>query len=535
MILRKLLDTLSRSSAYAVSTLGNRNNRVKEYLYIETDVEKAFKKAIKNIESADEIIFLSGSSGDGKSEILTRSYDKYNKKITFHLDATHSFQPDKGAIATLDDLFARHKASDQPLVVGINTGMLFNYSDSGSEAHLDIRNSIKAYLSGSNSQSVARNHTFLNFEDFPKYVPIGDEILSPFIAAILHKLTDNNSENDFYLAWQTMAREDDPVLYSNFAILQLKQVQQLIVQTLLKLRLKNDYFLTARSILDVIHQLLTGPNYLFDNLFASEKTDLFRNLHQFDPCTIRSKGIDLFLIQSSLTFDDEEFITFREYMRKWIDPEKIKNQPGSWLRLFYLFKDVEFTDLLPQDQYHLKFRTDFNNELIEEYTRIWLLHSNFQGDADQRNTLRAFYSKELIKALLRYANRFAPQLSDKSQIFLNDLNGYQLSAHVDIRASLKQVQNERPARLGYFNAYLKLDDHELSALPVSVNFLDLIRKINRGYRPNRHDKNVIVLLEEVIESITTKVRHKDRIHITKGSENWSLVNDIDEDEIRVER
>ena len=68
-----------------------------------------------------------------------------------------------------------------------------------------------------------------------------------------------------------------------------------------------------------------------------------------------------------------------------------------------------------------------------------------------------------------------------------------------------------------------------------MNFLDLIRKINRGYRPNRHDKNVIVLLEEVIESITAQVRHKDRIHITKGSENWSLVNDIDEDEIRVER
>ncbi|WP_066017031.1 DNA phosphorothioation-dependent restriction protein DptF [Endozoicomonas atrinae] len=535
MTFRKMLDTLSRSSAHAVSTLGNRNNRVKEYLYIETDVEKAFKKAITTIESNDEIIFLCGSSGDGKSEILTRYYDQYHNKITFHLDATHSFQPDKDAIATLDELFTQHIASNKPLIVGINTGMLFNYSDCGSDEHIDIRSSIKHYLSGKQKNNQPSKHTFINFEDHPKYVPVDDAILSPFIQEVLYKLTQASGENPFYQAWKAELKESDPILHSNYVMLQQKPIQKLIIQTLLKLRLKSDFFLTARTILDVIHQLLTGPKYLFDNLFASDTTDLFRNLQQFDPCNIRSKEIDLFLIQNSLEFEDSEFSAFKNHIEEWIDPDQIKNQPGSWLRLFYLFKDIELQGLSPQAQYHRKFSNNFNNELIEEYTHIWLLHSNFEGDADQRSALRAFYSKELIKALLRFANRFAPQLSDKSQIFLNHLNGYTISAKVDIRASLKRVQEERPKKLGYFNAYLKLDDHDLAPLPVSVNFLDLICKINRGYRPNRHDKNVIVLLEEVIESITAKVRHKDRIQITKDSETWSLINDMEEYEIRVER
>ena len=117
MNFRTMLDTLSRSSAQAVRTFDNTQGTagtVKEYLYVETSIEHAFHQALEQVDSAAHILFLCGSSGDGKSEILIRSYARYQTRFQFHLDATHSFQPDKNAIQTLDDVFSRHKHQGQP-------------------------------------------------------------------------------------------------------------------------------------------------------------------------------------------------------------------------------------------------------------------------------------------------------------------------------------------------------------------------------------------------------------------------------------
>ncbi|WP_281647967.1 DNA phosphorothioation-dependent restriction protein DptF [Parendozoicomonas sp. Alg238-R29] len=530
MILRKMLDTLSRSSAHAVSTLDNRNSSaVKSYLYIETEIEQTFKEMLQNTTQPDQIIFLCGSSGDGKSEILARNHETFRDQLDFHFDATHSFHRDKDAIATLNDTFTQHKASNKPMVVGINTGMMFNYSDSGADEHQDIKETFRAYL-GDKQSSPNANHTFLNFEDYPKYKLIRDQFLSPFIKDLLTRLTIADEKNPFFHVW--MQEDSDPILHSNFRMLQQESVQDVIINTLLKLRLKNDVFLTARTILDFVHHILTGPNYLFDNLFASEKTDLFKALRQFDPCTVRSREIDLFLIQSSLTFDDPEFQAFQDSVAEWINPKDIAQKPGSWVRLFCLLQDIDISN-----NFHQRFKDNFRSELFEEYVRIWKLHTIYEGDSKERKELKNFYKKGLVSALLGFANRFAPSLSLKSQIFLNDYNGYQVSAKAEIRESLKQVQQSenRPARLGYFNACLKLGDEDLVPLPISVNFLDLIRKINRGYRPNRHDKNNIIILEEVIEDITSRIRNTDKLFIQKKDESWALINDVDEDEIRVER
>ena len=530
MTLRKMLDTLSRSSAHAVSTLDNRNSSaVKKYLYIETDIEQKFKDALEKTTQSDQIIFLCGSSGDGKSEILTRYHEQYSSLMDFHFDATHSFTPDKDAIATLDDAFAGHKSSDKPMVVGINTGMMFNYSDSGADEHRDIKDSFRAYL-GDKQATQNSCHYFLNFEDFPKYKLVRDKFLSPFIKDLLTKLTIADEKNPFFHAW--LQEDNDQILYSNFRMLQQESVQDIIINTLLKLRLKNDVFLTARTILDFVHHILTGPNYLFDNLFACEKTDLFKALRQFDPCTVRSREIDLFLIQSSLTFDDPEFQSFQASVAEWVNPNDIAQKPGSWIRLFCLLQDIDIGN-----NFHKRFKENFRSELFEEYVRIWKLHSLYDGYSKDKKELKGFYKKGLTSALLGFANRFAPSLSQKNQIFLNDYNGYQVSAKAEIRESLKLVQLEdnRPTRLGYFNACLKLGDDDLVPLPISVNFLELIRKINRGYRPNRHDKNNIIILEEVIEDITSRIRNTDKLFIQKNNESWALINDVDEEEIRVER
>ena len=155
MNLRKALSVLSKASPYAVSTSRSSIDpffdEIKDYLYISTDIEKAFVRELENI-SDEKIIFLCGSSGDGKSEILTRYSNAYADKVIFHLDATHSFKSKLTAIETLDNVFTRNAVDNKPLVVGINIGMLGNYEREGSSEHSEIKQSIKRFL---NNEQIA--------------------------------------------------------------------------------------------------------------------------------------------------------------------------------------------------------------------------------------------------------------------------------------------------------------------------------------------------------------------------------------------
>ena len=96
MQFKRLLDTLARSSAQAVTTLGQgqkEQDELKNYLYVETEIEKDFRRLLESNPTQDTVIFLCGSSGDGKSEILKRYYESYSNNFRFHLDATHAFNP----------------------------------------------------------------------------------------------------------------------------------------------------------------------------------------------------------------------------------------------------------------------------------------------------------------------------------------------------------------------------------------------------------------------------------------------------------
>lgn len=92
--LKTALSILSKSSPYAVSTERESDGKLvsyKKHIYIETDIEVDFKRELTSAKS-HEIIFLCGSSGDGKSEILTRYSKDFKSTHDFHLDATHSLR-----------------------------------------------------------------------------------------------------------------------------------------------------------------------------------------------------------------------------------------------------------------------------------------------------------------------------------------------------------------------------------------------------------------------------------------------------------
>ncbi|MDV7106368.1 DNA phosphorothioation-dependent restriction protein DptF [Vibrio sp. TH_r3] len=524
MKLEHALSILSKSSPYAVSTERDQYHdhlfNYKKYVYIRTDIETDFKKRLISSKPG-EIIFLCGSSGDGKSEILTQYSQKYKVTHEFHLDATHSFNPNQTAINALDERFSQFKENDKPLVVGINIGMLGNYAEDGSEQHNDIKASINGFLENK-TDGISANHTFLDFEQYPKF-SLGHEIsTSDFAAKFLARLTEPTLDNPFYALYDSeLQKSGHSKLTANYALLGIDSVQQNIISLLLKARLIKDQFLTARALLDFVYQILASEGYIFDNLFSGSDNELLEHIQSFDPSNIHTRRVDEFVLQFGLGIEDIGFIQLKDQVKALGVFDVLS--AASYLRMVYLLKNEEQF----ANDYINGLKKDFDSLLVDQYADIWLLHRDFDGSSTQRKELNKFYKDILISAVHRYCNRNSPSL-DKDQFFISEYNGFKTAVELEVKPDFSSIKTQAVSKIGTFNAHIRVDDHSLLPMPISINLLELLEKINQGYRPNKHDKNAVLLLDEVIEQIITVANEKHTLFILKNDKRYKVVNEDDE-------
>lgn len=492
MDLISALDILSKSSPYAVSTDRKEDiklDKYKEQIYVTTPLETAFRNKLARL-GRREILFLCGSSGDGKSEVLNKYKHDYLGKIEFRLDATHSFKMHETAIQSLDRLFSEFKQRGYPLVVGINIGMLVNYADYGAEEHNDIKECLINFYQTKKCDS---DHiSFLDFEQFPKFSFQDRQNPSSFTQAILEQLTEKSDQNPFYKSFLD-GSDEHSLLFTNFKLLSIAEVQQVIIDTLLKARLVKDQFITARSLLDFIYNLLCADGYLFDNMFCDFDNELSLQVKTLDPTQIRSEIFDQFILQFGLYTENDRFKEFDNSLQAFGIELK---SPASYIRLFYLLKNVSFGN-----DFHHKFLSEFDGETLSKYMKIWKCHSDFTGQSDIRKRLNKFYSEVLLSAIHVYVNRNAPELG-KGLFFQKSYNGIYLAADMQIKPNWSMIQQKKQQNIGYFNACLTINGNDsIEPLPININLFELLIKIIAGYRPNKHDKNTIILLDEVIEHI----------------------------------
>lgn len=527
MQFKQLIDTLARSSAQAVTTLGQgieEQDKLKNYLYVETDIEKDFRNLLESGLTANSIVFLAGSSGDGKSEILKRYYESYSSQVRFHLDATHAFRPDQNAIEALNQLFDEHSESNIPLVVGINVGMLFNFASQGSPRHDNIRQAIDNYLQF--DQVTNPSYKFLNFEQYPKFSIEEGKTGSSFINELITRVVAQSESNPLYRAYLNEVRTNPSKLTLNYELLKHEQVRDRIVHLLLSARLKFDQFLSARALLDFVHHLICGPSLLFNNLFVAGNNDLSNVISHFDPCTIRSRTIDQFLIQNPLGIREAAFDEFQNSVQETLGIVDIES--AGWLRFFYLFQDVAIGN-----DFHKQFKNDFEQPLYDRYIEIWRLHNSYDGTSEERQKLRGFYKDELVSALVRFGNRLDPSLTAKQHLFLCSRNGVFVSAVADIKPDLKRIESEKMANIHEFPVCLKVGDEPLQTFNVNLSFLELVSKINDGYRPNKHDKNTIVILEEIVDDVIKVIIRSNKLMLSDSRKHVYLTNEIEDREIVV--
>lgn len=532
LTLRDALSVLSKASPFSVKTLSGKPrdplDDAKEWLYIEQDIERDFLNVLSTLD-CEKIVFLCGSSGDGKSEILARCQEQYQSSIRFHLDGTHSFSPYQSAIETLDQLFDASQTNKRALVVGINIGMLANYGKEGAARHSPIKDAIEKFLSG---DTVGSNYHFFDFENYPKFQFNTDSTSthSKFAKQLIQRLTAPSDKNPFYLLSQKDDRERrDLALLANYKLLALDVVQDAIITNLFKVRLIKDQFITARALLDFIYQLLLGEGYLPDNLFVGSDNELIQRMGDFDPALLHTQAIDQFVLRYELELPNTELAVFIESLQEnglYGESRDVTDGSAATLvRLFYLLRNLSIGN-----NFHRQFQEDFEETLLNEYAKVWLLHAHYDGSNETKMALRAFYGNELIGAIYRYANRNAPWLQ-KGEVFLGKSGSLQLAAPVEVKADFASINKKPSSSVSRFWASLRVSDKVLEPIAINLNLFELIAKLNRGYRPNKYDKNAVVLLDEIIEQVREVAKQSNILRFYESGHCYTAQQDDDMIEI----
>lgn len=516
---RDALSILSKSSPYSVKTLSTRPpdeyDALKRWLYIEQDIEKDLGAQLECAQAGD-IVFLCGSSGDGKSEILTRVHDQYRDRMDFHLDATHSFSPNQSAIDALDHTFSVARTARRVLVVGINIGMIGNYALEGHENSWDVREAMRRFLDG---QPRSGRYFFFNFEDYPKFKMEGGVPVAPFAKQIMQRITDASAANPFYALFrQGSLAQTDPILYANFRLLMLTGVQDAIIANIAKARLVNDQFVTARGLLDLLYGLLTGRGYLFDNLFAGGDNELAARFVAFDPALLRTRELDQLLLRYELGLPEPALDMFIDALKEWrIHLEREQGSASSLIRLFYVLQSEEFAN-----NYHATFAPEFIDAMLVHYAHVWQLHAAFDDSVQSRAVIRKFYIAVLIPGIFRFANRNAAELG-KGEILLGVFNGVKIAGLAELKPDFARLEALAPTTtIAAFNVALRVGDVTLKTMLFNINLFSLLVRLNQGYRPNKHDKNAVVLLDELVEQIKTIVKRGNRLRLYGTNRNISL-------------
>ena len=523
-----LIDQLSKSSPQAVYTPKNifdsEPTSIFDYLYIETPIEKRYIELLEEKRESKSIVFLCGSSGDGKSAVIGQNQKFFSKYYDVHIDATHSFRPNQTAVEALNDVFDRFKQSSKSLVVGINMGILLNFARNGSDAHNDIKSAIKLYdLSNISSENIY----FINFEDYPKFKMLDNTITSKFIMELLQKVVSKESTNPFYSAYQKDLENNIRLIdHQNFYLLGLEPVQKRIVELLVAVHLKYDQFLTTRSLLDLIYVLLRDSRSLIDQLFEHDSNPILENIYKEDPILIRTQQLDTFVLERSNHKKDHELEEFVHQFNQQSGFQILNiNDVHTLVRTFYVFREYDCVN-----NYHKKFEQDFTDNTTLEYVKLIIANQHYS--LENRPILQSFY-KKMRKAIFTYANKYHPSLSSEGLFQCDKINGFSVCAPLELSVAWSKIQSNELHKINSFQCFFNIGDEFLEPIDISLNMYKLILAINQGYRPNKHDRNTIIIFEELLEKIASITKLSNKLVFVKGQKKYSFKNTGDEIEMRI--
>lgn len=516
MKLSNALKVLSKSSKYSVSTLRTENTwdefqALKDYLYIVPDIQLDLKNAIESLlgqSNSNSIICLCGSSGDGKSEILTKLYADYCDSVDFHLDATHSYSQHKSAIECLDERFYDYKKSNRPLVIGINIGMLQKFIKQGSERHDDIKAAFEAYFKKRYFKGYRyQNVTFFDFECYPRLDFSEQKITSKFISSFLKRLTEASSANPFYECYLLDSKLGIQVA-KNFEVISLLSFQDRLIELFGLARLIDEQFLIPRIFVDFVFQILTREHEdgIIGNVFSELDNEFSRCFKKIDPINFRNQNLDNFYLEyathtlSKSMIDDINRLN--ELTGKTLTPEGI-------IRCSYLLRGHELSSQLSNF-----FDGENIHKSLNYYLKLISIYGKGELSSEDEDDCLNIIEDLLVNSALVYSNRMLPSKID-GFIVSRQLEEYSVCNKISVQADMDWIEACELISTDAIPIPLIINNEPTYIFNIDLNTIIQAVEISSGYRPNRQNIETIAKFDELIRNF---------VECTINTESMKLVN-----------
>lgn len=532
LILFDALQVLSKSSKYSVSTLRTECivgefETLKDYLYIPTEIHDDLQKSLDLAllkSNPKSIICLCGSSGDGKSEILTKLYGDYSDRVDFHLDATHSDSQHKSAIECLNEKFDNFKESSKPFVIGINIGMLQKFIKQGDNRHSDIKNSFSTYFDNRHSKGYVNGAvTFFDFECYPRLSFSKGKITSGFISDFLKKLTNKSPRNPFYGSYLLDSKLGGYVS-KNFDVLSLQSFQNKLIELFGLARLIDEQFLIPRIFVDFIFQILTRENKdgIVGNVFSEIDNEFSSCFRKLDPINIRNNELDNFYLEYTSNTLSKDIIqdidNFNQLTGRELTPEGL-------IRCSFLLRELGLSFPSPNC-----FESEIITKSLNYYLKLINVYEKPEINSADEDDCLNIIEGVIIKAAIAYANRML-SINVDGHIVSRKLKDKFVCNKLNVQADLDWIEMHELKSTDTLPIPLIINNQPLLIINIDLNTLIQAVKISDGYRPNRQnientakfDEIIRILVESTLETESMKVVNKDKVlHINKNRNRYTL-------------
>lgn len=100
-----------------------------------------------------------------------------------------------------------------------------------------------------------------------------------------------------------------------------------------------------------------------------------------------------------------------------------------------------------------------------------------------------------------------------------------LTAPVELKPDYDAIKQKMHMTSSHFMAYLKVGDQSIKPIAINLNLFELLHKLKDGYRPNKYDKNAVVLLEEIVEQVTDMAKSSMTLKFYDGDIRYTAKKD----------
>ncbi len=497
----------------------------RKYMHVKRTTEIDLKLILSsvNLSNIKTLVLLCGSSGDGKSHLLSylKNSDADNLLNNYKVfnDATESNAPCKTAVETLCNRLAdfNDENINKPghnVIVAINLGVLSNFIESSYASDFSI---LKGYVKSSNILTSEVNELnyeanshfqHISFSDYHMFSLNKNGINPEYIEMLFEKIVSNDDNNIFYSSYTLDCKSCS--LYSqcpirmNYEFLTNPHVRHYIAIMLVKVIIKDKDILTTRELLNYIYDIIVAPEFDYA-VFYNNSTKPASFLKEYLNC-----------ITPSLLFDNVDVSTIMNKTQKY-DPLLNRSESEDNIAIdYYVSEDISnivistfgsspYSNILCNEIYFEIFNEDkaikskLFNMLIRtrdlmNSTGYDSIFSKYISDLYNYNTGKTPKLANLYSDIENAVTCWCGNEDNDNICIGNSHNGFSIYEKLDFNEYLENIPKEIEADdIQKFLPFIVAEFQDEKQMPIRLDIdyslYELIEKLKRGYVQTAEDRN----------------------------------------------